>query len=90
MKIINKVEQELFGELLCFADEEEKLLFLGKQTKMNFLSEKEQDVVKESYIIHFSLEDEEWALVKVNRKDSPSYFYLNSRDEVQVVEMDYR
>ncbi len=54
MKIINRVQNDLFGELLCFAN------------------------------------DEEWAVVKRNKKDSPSYFYINPKKEVEFAQMDYR
>ncbi len=170
MKIINKVQNDLFGELLCFADDEEQPMFWGKQLKLKFLSEEERDIivaldiycynkefhsrwkpekvemimadiysqyqiflsdckdmddifmqvleeegeewdiesvetkeelyskvqviqvdiVNESYIVKFMLENEEWAVVKRNKKDSPSYCYINPKDEAQFAQMDYR
>ncbi len=171
MKIINKVEDERFGELLAFADDEGSPLFWGKKIIMRFLSEKEQqiivalnlycfdeefntdgwkkekidtivksiydmyqvflndcqqmeevfikeygegreewdieevietkddlyakiqvlqvDIVKESYIISFLLNDKEWALIKRCRNDMPPFYYLNPRNEAQFAEMDF-
>ena len=42
MNIINKVQNEKFGELFCFADEEGNPCFWGKREKMKFLSKEEQ------------------------------------------------
>lgn len=171
MKIINKVHNEVFGELLAFAKDNGSPLFWGKKIKMKFLSKEEQevivalnlycfdekfqsdgwdqetidkviknvyeeyqiflkdnlemderfiqafneekeewdiesdiitkedlykkvqviqvDIVKESYVISFVLDDEEWALVKIDRKETPSYSYINPRRETQFAEMDY-
>ncbi len=171
MKTINKINTELFGELVCFVDENDNPLFWGKKMDMKFFSkeikeviiglniycynknfesrwkaekveaierdiyeqyqiflkdsnaledifmnifneEKEEweidveintkedmyakiqilqvDIVKESYIISFKLENEEWALVKRDNKGGNSYFYLNPREQVEFAQMDYR
>lgn len=45
MNIINKVHNEKFGELFCFADEEGNPCFWGKREKMKFLSKEEQELV---------------------------------------------
>lgn len=170
MKIINRVENDLFGELLCFANEEEQPVFWGKQLKLKFLSQEETDIIvgldiycynkefqsrwkpekveaivadiysqyqiflsdckdmddifmqvleeegeewdieavktkeelyskiqalqvdilKDSYVVSFVLENEEWAVVKRNKKDGSSYFYINPKNETEFAQMDYR
>jgi len=170
MKIINRVQNELFGELLCFANDEEQPLFWGKQLKMDFMSEEENDIIvgldlycynkelqsrwkpekvetivadiysqyqiflneckgmddiimqaieeegeewdielvetkeelyskiqviqvdilKDSYVVSFALESEEWALIKKNKNDGTSYFYINPKNEAEFAQMDYR
>ena len=41
-------------------------------------------------IISFELDNEEWAVVKKNKKNSPSYFYISSKNQVEFAQMDYR
>jgi len=45
MKIINKVQDENFGEFFCFADNEGNPWFWGKQVKMKFLSKEQQELI---------------------------------------------
>lgn len=33
---------------------------------------------------------EEWAVVKRNKKDGSSYFYINPKNETEFAQMDYR
>ena len=170
MKIINREQNDLFGELLCFANDEGQPIFWGRQLKIPFGLQNETDIIvgldlycynkdfqsrwkpekvetivadiysqyqifmneckdigdiimqaieeegdewdiepietkeklysqiqiiqvdilKDSYVVSFALNDEEWAVVKRNKKDSPSYFYINPKKEVEFAQMDYR
>lgn len=171
MDIINRTENSLLGEIICFADKEGNPWFWGKQVMLRLLSEKEYnvtvgldlycfdkdfetgywtkeeadtiiknvydcynmflcdckdmddifirtfnedkdewdieaeintkedlyskvqvqkvDIVKQSYIINFLLEEEEWSLVKVCSNEFPAYFQLSPTEEVKFAEMTY-
>lgn len=171
MKIINEVENKLFGNLCCFANDEGEPLFWGKQLKMKFLSQEEQnvviglniycfdvnfntkgwddedvdsvlkeiysqyqiflsdckgiddifikefnvekkewdiqaiieskedlyfkiqviqvDIIKDSYIINFLLDNEEWSFIVSYDETLPPCFSINPRCEVPFAEMDY-
>lgn len=170
MNIIEKVNSDFFGELVCLSDDNGNPLFWAKQIKQKFLSEKEEiltialdlycynkefvsslneektrkiceqikqqydnflndcrdfeqifisefcackeewdieeeittnediyskikviqvDIVKDSYIVSFELNGEEWALIKECSEETPEYFYLNPREEAQFAEMKY-
>ena len=47
------------------------------------------DIVKESYIINFILDDERWSLVKICYEGKTSYFCINPTEETEFAEMDY-
>lgn len=170
MKIINKIEHELFGELCCFANDNGEELFWGKELKMKFLSFEEHnvvvgldlycydkdfntrwkkekadsivnniykqyqiflsdckgiddifikefnvekkewdiqaiieskedlyfkiqviqvDIIKDSYIINFLLDNEEWSFIVSYDETLPPCFSINPRCEVPFAEMDY-